>query len=277
MARSGNEARALRPELESALLAVAAGLDVATRRTGADEIHAKDGVDLATGADIAAEDAMRRVLQERHPQLAIVGEERGGHAGDDGRAYWLIDPICGTRNYASHLPLYCTNLALVESGSVVLAVVGDGASGELLLAERGHGAFVRRADAVERTPIAVRDGSVIGFELAAKPPYRPAPGARDPASVLMALAATARYPRLLGTTLSFAKVATGDFAGLLLLGDWIDAAPDPLHTAAGCLLAEEAGALVTDGSGRPWSLETLTFIVAATPTLHAELLQLARG
>ena len=43
-------------------------------------------------------------------------------AGDrrptDGSPYWLVDPICGTRNFASGIPLYCVNLALVEDHHV---------------------------------------------------------------------------------------------------------------------------------------------------------------
>jgi myo-inositol-1(or 4)-monophosphatase len=110
---------------------------------------------------------------------------------------------------------------------------------------------------------------VIGLELGGKPPYR------DPAlgRLFTAIAADGRfYPRLLGTTLDFVKVAAGDMAALVLLTD----APDPLHTAAGCLLAQEAGALVTDRNGQPWSLASTSRIVAATPELHSELCSLLR-
>ena len=48
-----------------------------------------------------------------HP---VVGEEHGGERPRDGRGHWIVDPICGTRNYASGLPLWCVNLAFVEGG-----------------------------------------------------------------------------------------------------------------------------------------------------------------
>jgi fructose-1,6-bisphosphatase/inositol monophosphatase family enzyme len=49
----------------------------------------------------------------------------------------LVDPICGTRNFASGIPLYCINVALVEDGLVTLAVVGDPAGDEVCVAELG--------------------------------------------------------------------------------------------------------------------------------------------
>ena len=255
--------RSPRPETLAAFAAVRAGLAVAQRRTGADQVTAKDGIDIVTGADVAAEQAIRQVLAEHFPQLPIVGEE-GGEPQPQSGAYWLVDPICGTRNYASRLALYCTNIALIEDGVATVAAIGDGGTSEVHYAERGRGSFCARSEG--DIPLTARDGTVIGLELGGKPPYR------DPAlgRLLAGIAADGRfYPRLLGTTLDFVKVASGDMAGLLLLTD----TADPLHTAAGCLLAEEAGALVTDRSGAGWTLGTTTLVVAATSELQVELLR----
>jgi myo-inositol-1(or 4)-monophosphatase len=258
--------RSPRPETLAAFAAVRAGLAVAQRRTGAEQITAKDGIDIVTGADVAAEQAIRQVLTEHFPQLPIVGEE-GGESQPQSGVYWLVDPICGTRNYASRLGLYCTNVALIEDGIATIAAIGDGGTSEVHYAERGRGAFCARTEG--DIPLTARDGTVIGIELGGKPPYR------DPVfgKLITGLAADGRfYPRLLGTTLDFVKVASGDMAGLLLLTD----TADPLHTAAGCLLAEEAGALVTDRSGAGWTLATTTLVVAANSELHAELLRRLR-
>jgi myo-inositol-1(or 4)-monophosphatase len=252
-----------RPETLAALSAARAGLAVARRRTGADQITAKSGIDIVTGADVAAEDAIRHVLSAQCPQIPIVGEE-GGEAKPLHGRYWLVDPICGTRNYASQLALYCTNIALIENEIATMSVVGDGGTSDLHFAEHGRGAFCNRDDG--DVPLRAVDGTVIGLELGGKPPYR------DPTfpKLLTALAADGRfYPRLLGTTLDFVKVASGDMAAVVLLTD----TADPLHTAAGCLLAAEAGAIVTDRTGKAWTLASTTLLAAATPQLHAELLR----
>jgi myo-inositol-1(or 4)-monophosphatase len=250
----------LRAETAAALAAVRVGLDVALSRSGADDVQAKAGVDIVTGADLATERAIRSALEQRCPGVPIVGEEGGGDVPANGGAYFLVDPICGTRNYASHLALFCTNVALIEHGVATIAVVGDGGTSELCFAERGRGAFRETGDRLR-----VSDGSVIGLELGGKPPYT------DPSlsPLVAALAADGRYYlRLLGSTLALAKVASGDLAALVLLTE----TADPLHTAAGCLLAEESGALVSDRAGRPWTLQTRSLLLAATPTLQEQLL-----
>jgi myo-inositol-1(or 4)-monophosphatase len=254
------------PELSAAIAAVTAGLAVARARfSSALEVSPKDGVDVVTDADVAVEDAIRAVLAEHCPSLAIVGEERGGEASG-GAAHWLIDPICGTRNYASQLPLYSTNLALVVDGRVRIAAVGDGCTGRVYAAISGERAFVASDPA--RPALRVADGSVVALDLAGKPPYR-----GDVAAIgrlFASLISDGRYHvRFLSTLLPFTKLATGDFAAAMLISNG-DA--DPLHSAAGCALAEAAGAIITDERGEPWRLGGASLIGAATPELHARLL-----
>jgi myo-inositol-1(or 4)-monophosphatase len=251
-------------ELEAAIAAVRAGLSRALQRTGADQITAKHGVDVVTAADVAAEDVMRLLLLERCPEIAIVGEERGGEANED--AYWLIDPICGTRNYASGMPLFCCNLALVQGGVVRVAAVGDGTNGEVYAAAEGGPAF--HASRPGRPRLRVRDGSVVALDLAGKPPFAGSPRALG--ELWARLCCDGRFHvRLLSTTLPFAKVACGDFAAAMLLGNVVD----PVHIAAGAALAGSAGATVTDGAGEPWTLRSASFIAAASPALHATLME----
>jgi len=254
-------------ELSAAIAAVTAGLAVARARSGAAlEVTAKEGVDVVTDADVAAEDAIVSVLAERCPEIAIVGEERGGEAS--GGAHWLIDPICGTRNYASQLPLYATNLALVVAGRVRVAAVGDGTNGRVYAAVSGERAFLASDPA--RPALRPASGSLVALDLAGKPPFR-----GDVAAVgrfFAQLVGDGRFePRYLGSTLPFAKLACGDIAAALLLSNG-DA--DPLHSAAGCALAEAAGAIVTDERGEPWRLGGSSLIGAATPELHQQMLEL---
>jgi len=77
------------------------------------------------------------------------------------------------------------------------------------------------------------------------------------------------YVWMLPTTLPYAYLASGRIAGVVQFG-----ASSPVHFAAGCLLASEAGALVTDLEGRPWSVVGTGFIAAATPELHRDLRKL---
>jgi myo-inositol-1(or 4)-monophosphatase len=95
-------------------------LAIARRGIGAEDITEKDGRDLVTVTDVAVEDAVRGIVADALG-FSVIGEERGGEASADSSPYWLVDPICGTRNFASGIPLYCVNLALVEGDEVNLA------------------------------------------------------------------------------------------------------------------------------------------------------------
>src|SRR5207244_8077269 len=105
----------MRPETEVAIRAAFIAQGIADSRGGADQITSKGGIDLVTAADIACEDAIRAEITRSFPEYPVIGEERGG-APVDGKPYWLVDPICGTRSFASEVPLYCTNIAFVDRG-----------------------------------------------------------------------------------------------------------------------------------------------------------------
>ena len=246
--------------------AVRAALGTVADRTGSERIIAKRGLDFATGTDLASQEVVRDVLRHAHPEHAFVGEESGLDAAPDAGSYWLVDPICGTRNFASRLPLYSINVALVEQHHIVVGAVADGAHGHVYVAEHGRGAWLVAQDGL--VPIWAGDGSAT----VAMDPGAPGGPAADKASrVIGAAIRSGRWAlRTLGTSLDLAYLAQGSLAGV-----WHFSRIHPLHFAAGVLLAREAGALVTDESGGPWTLESQGLVAAATPVTHAALLALA--
>jgi myo-inositol-1(or 4)-monophosphatase len=253
-----------RHETSAGIDAVRQALALAGR--GAGDVMLKGVRDVVTAADVAIEDAIRRAVGEtlEHP---VVGEERGGEAAADGRAYWLVDPICGTRNFASGIPLYCVNVAFIEDGQVTIAVVGDPSTREIHVAEQGNGAWAlsgrerRRLSASEASQTIVIEDSHAD----------PDPERRDRAANAVAGAIRAfRWDiRALSTTLALAYVATGQVSAYVLF--WTSA----LHAGAGSLLAKEAGAVVSDVDGNPWTLESDSIVASATADLHQDLLALA--
>ena len=121
----------MRDETRAALAAVDTALELMQRRAGADRITSKGGRDLVTATDVAVEDAIRARLLADFPEWTVVGEERGGEDQIGDRPYWLVDPICGTRNFASNIPLYAVNIALVQDGTLTVAAVGDDGTGRI--------------------------------------------------------------------------------------------------------------------------------------------------
>lgn len=250
-----------RAETGVAIEAVTRALGIARRGAGAGAITPKDGRDLVTATDLAVEDAIRGVLSG-----PVIGEERGGHAPADGSAHWLLDPICGTRNFASGIPLYCVNLALVEGGEVTVAVVGDASTGGIDVAERGGGAWRLTAGARER--LTTRDDSrTIVVEDGKSKGDRRERAARFTAA---AIRADRWDVRSLGTTLSSPYVAAGRVAAYVVF------LVSALHAGAGTLLITEAGGVVSDIDGRPWTIESDSLVGSANRPLHDELIDLTR-
>jgi myo-inositol-1(or 4)-monophosphatase len=254
-----------RPETEVAIDAVTRGLAQARGGIGAADLAFKGERDVVTPTDVAVEDAIRSVVGDALG-LPVVGEERGGDPPADGSAYWIVDPICGTRNFASGIPLYCVNLALVEDGRVAVAAVGDPSTGEVHVAEAGRGAWALR-DGASRQLRAGADSATIIVEEGRSEGAR-----RERAARFMAAAIRAdRWDlRALGSTLSLPYVASGRVAAYLVF--WASA----IHTAAGSLLASESGATVSDLDGRPWTIRSDAMVASATPELHRDLLELVR-
>lgn len=80
------------------------------------------GYDPVTDADLAAERAIRTLIEERHPDHAIAGEEYGARAGA-GRFEWSLDPVDGTRAFVCGLPGWTTLIALLDEGEPVLGLI----------------------------------------------------------------------------------------------------------------------------------------------------------
>jgi len=251
----------LRAETLTAVTAVREALDIARLGTGG--VHAKIGRDVVTDADIAVEDHLRRALTSAF-EWPVIGEERGGTV-PVGTPYWLVDPVCGTRNFASAIPLYAVNAAMVENGRVSIAVVGDGSTGNVLVAEVGRGTWRLGRGA----PVALSTTPVsLILDFGANPKAGPD---RDGAALAVAEAIRRdRWTvRCLSTTLSLAYVAGGQIAGCVLFD-----VPDSIHTAAGSLLVAEAGGLVTNLEGEPWTIEACSLVCSADETFHREVLDL---
>ncbi len=108
-------------------------------------------IDLVTEGDVAAERMITEALHQRYPGALVVGEEAvsadagllDGLAGAD--LAFVLDPIDGTFNFASGVPLFGVMLAVCLNGETVAGIIYDPVGGDWILAGRGTGAFLRDA------------------------------------------------------------------------------------------------------------------------------------
>lgn len=137
------------------LLAEAANAEIMPRfrRLGQGDIRQKtSAADLVTEADVNAEHYITARLKERFSNALIVGEEACSDdetllngLGDADLAF-TIDPVDGTFNFASGVPLFGVMLAVVAKGETVAGIIYDPVGKDWILASKGGGAHIRHAD-----------------------------------------------------------------------------------------------------------------------------------
>jgi histidinol-phosphatase len=146
--------------LEVAIAAARAGGEVALRyfRTGL-QIEYKGDRSPVTRADRETEQRIVEVLTSAFPDYGIFGEEFGERQGAGAR--WIIDPIDGTKNFIRGIPYFAALIALEEEGEITAGVVYAPASGDLLYAQKGRGAFDGDGPIRVSQTAALRDSMVV--------------------------------------------------------------------------------------------------------------------
>lgn len=227
------------------------------------EIRSKGADGLVSEADHRSEEAIVGLLRRRFPDHPILSEEAGQLAGGHDRVEWLIDPLDGTTNFVQGLPLYCVAVACRVDGRLAVGVVHEPEGDNLFAAARGDGAWWndRRMHISARRDLA-------GSFLATGFPWRMREALEVYLDLYREVFHRARATRRIGAAaLDLAYTAAGVYDGFFELG------LRPWDVAAGALLVEEAGGVVTDLEGQERYLESGD-VLAAGPELHRCLSEL---
>lgn len=263
-----------------------AGIAAAAAEAGARVVRAlygrrlarvdKGGGDFATTADLEAERAILDVIRAARPADAVLGEEGGRQGAADAVRQWLVDPLCGTLNYAAGTLVVAVNVALrgATSGG---AAPSDGAAavadpfGEELFHTDGRNAWVRH-DGVA-TPLEPSSATRL-VDINLDPPFPSAPGFRG--VDLLAHPDFGRWfrPRVVSSTLAVAWVAAGRRAAYVTDGGDLT---ESVHFAAGIALCRAVGCVVTDLAGAPPGPGARGLVVAADAETHGRLIAMIRS
>lgn len=230
-------------------------------------VQTKSPNDFVTEVDRAAEEAIIEVLRDAYPGHGILAEESGEIGPEQDSEYqWIIDPLDGTTNFIHGFPQYAVSIALARNGVLEQAVVFDPTRNELFTASKGAGAFLndRRIRVSKRTRLGE---SLIGTGF----PFREFKHMDAYMAMFRDLTQkTAGIRRPGAAALDLAYVACGRLDGFWEIG------LQPWDMAAGVLLIQEAGGLVSDLAGEG-DYMTSGNVVAGAPKVFAQLLSVVQA
>lgn len=261
----------LAQDVDLAMRAVTVGLAVARGDGDRGVLRLKGPNDLVTAVDLATEAAIVGALAAGS-SLPVQGEE--GSPGESAPDRWVVDPIDGTANFVAGLPLVACTLARLAGGDPVVGVTADVTTGETVWAARGAGTWLRATGATNDVRVTTRSASIDSLTVTVGDLSwtSVAPWPLDVrAAVLREAAGTFGRLRVVGTSATeLSWVATGRTSASLAFGN---AAWD---VVAGVVLVREAGGVVLDGRGEPWSLASDSILAAATPEIAEAMVAAVR-
>ncbi len=224
-------------------------------------IEYKGDVDLVTEADRASEKLIVERLQARWPEHGIVGEE-GTRSETDAEHRWYVDPLDGTTNFAHGYPVFCVSIALVrKDGQLEVGVLYDPTRDEMFSAERGTGAALN-GEKLQVSKTKKLAESLLGTGFPSHKRHK-----NPNIHFYHQLTLRSHGVRRAGSAaLDLANVASGRYDGY-----W-EFNLNPWDTAAGVLIVQEAGGMVTRFDGTAFRLDSRE-VLASNGLIHEELLQ----
>lgn len=251
-----------RPELNTVIdIIKGAGEIVRSHYGRAHQIEHKGVIDLVTETDMESEAFILRELARHYPSHSVVAEESGA-AGDNTAQRWYIDPVDGTTNFAHHIPVFAVSMAYEENGRLTMGVIYEPMRDELFTAERGGGFHINGVPArVSDKDKLIESLLVTGFryDIQTNPDNNLDHFAHFATRVLS-------LRRLGSAALDIAYVAAGRFDAYWELGI------KPWDIAAGIVMVEEAGGIVTDLHGGSDYFKQPYAIVASNGLLHDQII-----
>lgn len=227
-------------------------------------IDGKEDDSPVTVADREAEKAIRAILEKERPGDGIHGEEFGSHAGTTGYL-WVLDPVDGTKAFATGRPLFGTLIGLVHEGEAVLGIIDQPINNERWLGVKGQGTTLNGKPCKTRKcpDISKANVSTTGPDL-------------------FDLESYLRLYAYLKEETGFTMYGGDCYAYGTLASGWLDGVIEgymKLHDYAALIpVVEGAGGIITDWMGKPLPLEPSwepqEVVASGDKPLHARLCEI---
>ena len=227
------------------------------------DVSYKGKINLVTDIDKKAEEAIIQIIKKSYPDHNILTEESEHSYNPDQEFCWVIDPLDGTTNYIHEFPFVSVSIALQKNQESILGIVYNPIFEELFYSEIGKGSFRNGIKiSVSKTSDMDKAFLATGF------PYDMYNEKRNNIRNLTKVIRGCRGIRRAGSAaIDLCYVASGIFDGFweLELMPW--------DTAAGLLIVEQAGGIVTKLNGTKFSIFDKD-IVSTNGHIHNKLLNI---
>ena len=250
-------------EVESIARLGGAQLMAHWRSLEASEVTEKARNDLVSAADLASEKTILSAVRERFPEHSVLSEEAGRSGPPGSGPTWIIDPLDGTTNFVHGIPQFAVSIGIAVEDRMELGVILDPCKGDVFSAIRGQGARWNGSPC----RVSTRSG-LAGALLATGFPFKAHELLDVYLDIFREVFLRCKAIRRPGAAaLDLAYTACGLFDGFFefKLSAW--------DIAAGALLVEEAGGVVTDMQGGTGYLDSGD-VVCGPIGVHRELLEI---
>lgn len=257
--KSGNTA--LDVAVEAATLA---GEIIRDRFRTSKEINFKGRKDIVTDVDLAAEKVILGLLRDEYPEFGVLAEE-SQPLETESNFTWVVDPLDGTRNYASGVPHFCTVVALSHGDEPVVGVTYDPMRDEMFTAAQGEGAYLNgtKLEISENHEVSQ---ALLGCDL----------GYVDEKAGLALDLIRSLWPGVVSLRLMGSSALGVAYAAANRVDLYFHHSLSPWDVASGHVLVREAGGVIVDKQGRPANLRTPS-VIASNQQLVRDFLERTDG
>ncbi|HEY3488150.1 MAG TPA: inositol monophosphatase family protein [Gammaproteobacteria bacterium] len=254
----------MHPFITIAVRAARAAGNIITRglnRLDTLQVEAKNDKDFVSEIDRQAEEEIINIIRRAYPDHAVLAEESGAQGNAEHE--WIIDPLDGTTNFLHGFPQFAVSIAVRYRGKLTVGVVYNPVLQELFTAVQGGGAMLneRRIRVSNRHQL---NTVLLGTGL----PFQPGQDVSYYLSTLKVLMQeTAGIRRAGSAALDLAYVSAARLDGFWEFG------LKPWDMAAGVLLVQEAGGIISEPDGKADFMNSGN-VVCGNPKVHQQMLKL---
>lgn len=229
---------------------------------------------LITEIDIKIDRYITKAIKNHFPNDNILSEESASvkdtlKVDRSKTRLWVIDPICGTGNFASGIKFFSTNIALFEAGKAVFALVSDYSKQTYYWAEKNTDGVYQEDKKTSHLfkldsayELNVDPGFIMGKSKKEIEAYK---------NIVSEVISNKYHLLSMGSSLSFT------YAALAKIGAFIVFQVYPWDFVSSCYLIEKNGGVATDFSGRPWSLASKNIVASLDNNIHRSLLEIVQA